>query len=109
MGYHGIYTNLSCRIVNFYNPQDGVLDYWVRNQKFLKPSLFFDTSFCYFDGTNSYFSPLLGPNSTVKDPEESRAMVGRSRTLPVGQSGPSSGHGVINSALDLNSRFGFNA
>ena len=43
----------------------------------------------------------------VTDWQESRSQVSRSRTLPIGKSGPASGHGVIQSALDLNAQFGF--
>ena len=106
-GYHGLYTNLTGRIVNFYNPQDKVLDYWVSDQKLLKPSVFFDSSFYYYDGTNCYFAPYNGIYYMITDPEETRAMVARSRTLPLGQSGPASSHGVIQSAVDLNAQFGF--
>jgi hypothetical protein len=108
MGYHGIYTNFTGRIVNFYNPLDKVLGYWVEDQKHIKPSIYFDTSYYYYDGTNSYFDPFIGFNYLVTDPEESRAMVSRSRTSPIGQSGPESAHGVIQSAVDLNAKFGFN-
>ena len=109
MGYRGIYTNFTGRIVNFYNPQDGVLNYWVTDQKLLKPSVYFDTSYYFYNGTNSYFDPPFSANYLVTDPEESRADVSRSRTLPIGQSGPASGHGVIQSAVDLNANFGFNS
>jgi hypothetical protein len=44
----------------------------------------------------------------VTDPEEGRSMVARSRTLPIGQSGPTSAHGVLTEAVDLNARYGFN-
>ncbi len=107
MGYHGIYTNFTGNIVNFYNPQDKVLDYWVDDQELLKPSYYFNTSYYYYDGVNSYYDPLIGFNYLVTDPEESRADVSRSRTLPIGQSGPASAHGVIQSAVDLNAQFGF--
>ena len=109
MGYRGIYTNFTGRIVNFYNSQDGVLNYWVTDQKLLKPSVYFDTSYYFYNGTNSYFDPPFSANYLVTDPEESRADVSRSRTLPIGQSGPASGHGVIQSAVDLNANFGFNS
>jgi hypothetical protein len=33
-------------------------------------------------------------------------MVSRARSLSIGQSGPASGHGVIQSAFDLNANFG---
>jgi hypothetical protein len=107
-GYHGIYTNLTGRIVNFYNPLDKVLGFWVDDQKLLKPSVFFDTSHYFFNGTNSHYYPFVGPGYLVTDPEESRAMVARSRTDPIGRSGPASGHGVIVSAVNLNAQFGFN-
>ena len=60
MGYHGIYTNLPGQIVNFYNPLDKVLGYWVDDQKYLKPSAYFDTSSYSYDGTNSHFVPFIG-------------------------------------------------
>ncbi len=107
MGYQGAYTNLTGNIVNFYNPQDPVLDVWVKDQEFLKPSIYFDTSYYFYDGTNSYYDPLIGFNYLVTDPEESRAMVSRSLTLPIGQSGPESLHGVIQSAIDLHTHFNF--
>jgi hypothetical protein len=108
MGYHGIYTNFTGRIVNFYNALDKVLGYWVSDQELLKPSIYFNFSQYIYDGTNSYYVPLIGSRYLVTDPQESRAMVSRSRTLSIGQSGPASPHGVIQSAVDLNARFGFN-
>ncbi len=107
MGYLGVYTNLTGNIVNFYNPQDPVLDIWVKDQEVLKPSIYFDTSNYTFDGTNSYYDPFIGFNYLVTDPEESRAEVSRSRTLPIGQSEPETPHGVIRSAIDLHARFNF--
>ena len=109
MGYHGAYTNLTGRIVNFYNPYDPVLAIWITDQELEKPSWYFilDTYYDY-DGSNSYFYPFTGPAELIADPEESRAMVARSRTLAIGQSGPSSAHGVITSAVNLNTQFGFN-
>ena len=107
MGYHGVYTNFTGKIVNFYNPQDKVLDYWVGDQEDLKPSVYFNGSTYYYDGTNSYYDPIIGSKYLVTDPEESRAMVSRSLSLPIGQSGPASAHGVIQSAVDLHAQFGF--
>jgi len=107
MGYRGIYTNLPGRIVNFYNPNDPVLDYWVTDQKRLKPTSYFSTGHYYYDGMNSYFYPTLADPYLVTDPEESRAEVSRSRTLSIGQSGPASAHGVIKSAVDLHASYGF--
>jgi hypothetical protein len=43
----------------------------------------------------------------ITDPQEARSMISRSRTLSIGQSGPASAHGVIQSAVDLNAQFGF--
>ena len=100
--------NFTGRIVNFYNPLDKVLDYWVTDQELLKPSYYFNTSYYYYDGVNSYYDPLIATHYLVTDPEESRADVSRSRTLPIGQSGPASAHGVIKSAVNLNAQFGFN-
>ena len=109
MGYRGVYTNsnFAGRVVNFYNPNDPVLDYWVTDQKKLKPTYYFSTGHYYYDGMNSYFYPALADPYLVTDPEESRADVSRSRTLPIGQSGPASAHGVIKSAVDLHANFGF--
>lgn len=111
MGYQGVYTNLSAtggNIVNFYNPNDGVLKIWITDQEDLKPSVYFDLASYYYDGTNSYYDPLIGSTYLVTDPEESRAEVSRSLTLSIGQSGPASAHGVVTSAVNLNSQFGFN-
>jgi pimeloyl-ACP methyl ester carboxylesterase len=99
MGYHGAYTNITGRLVNFFNPEDYALGTWITDQKLLKPN----TGYA-FDGTNG----LVGlPPTIVTDPQESRAMIARSRTLPIGQSGPASGHGVIESAVDLQTQLGF--
>jgi hypothetical protein len=108
MGYHGAYTNRTGRIVNFYNPNDPVLAIWITDQELEKPSWYLSTAYYYYNGTNSYFYPFVGSGYLVTDPEESRAMVARSRTLSIGQSGPASAHGVIQSAVNLNTQFGFN-
>lgn len=102
MGYHGVYTNMTNRIVNFYNANDPVLAFWARAQASLKPSVNYS-----YDGTNSWYE-FLGTDYMVTDPQESRAMVSRSRTLSIGQSGPASAHGVIQSAVDLHAQYGFN-
>jgi predicted esterase len=109
MGYRGIYTNsnFAGRIVNFYNPNDPVLDWWVTDQIALKPSVYFSGTTYFYDGTNSYYDPIFSPKYLVTDPEESRAEVSRSRSLPIGQSGPASAHGVIKSAVDLHASYGF--
>ncbi|MGO8766905.1 MAG: hypothetical protein ACLQSR_17445, partial [Limisphaerales bacterium] len=62
-----------------------------------------------YDGINGWYNTPIGSgNYMVTDPEESRAMVARSLTLPIGQSPPESAHGVINSGVDLKADFGFN-
>ena len=105
MGYRGIYTNLPGRIVNFYNPNDPVLAVWQSDQGAAKPNVT-ATPYTYFSGVGSY-NPGFGLGYIVTDPEESRAFISRSRTLSIGQSGPTSFHGVISSGLDLNAQFGF--
>jgi hypothetical protein len=109
MGYQGIYTNLSGNIVNFYNTNDPVLAIWIKDQELEKPSWYGSSAHYFYNGTNSYYFPAIEPGSyIVNDPEETRAMVARSRTLAVGQSPPASAHGVIQSAVDLKASFGFN-
>ena len=105
MGYHGIYTNLTGNIVNFYNSQDKVLGYWYDAQEYFKPSsdYSFDGTYSWF--TNSFFSYM------VTDSQESRANVSRSRTSSIGAQSIESGEskqGVISSTVDLNAQFGFN-
>jgi len=103
MGYRGVYTNLTGRIVNFYNPEDGVLAIWELDQIYDKPSINYS-----HDGTNSFYTDFFSNKILVADPQEARAMVARARTLSIGQTGPASGHGVIESAVNLNAQFGFN-
>jgi hypothetical protein len=116
MGYHGAYTNftaLTGRIVNFYNPLDPVLDWWVTDQEKGKPDGYLQNqivpcAYYTFDSVNGWHHNILGfTDYQVTDPEESRAMISRSLTLPVGQSGPVSAHGVIQSAVDLHASFNF--
>jgi hypothetical protein len=102
MGYGGIYTNITGKIVNFYNPEDGVLAIWETDQIDDKPSVYYS-----YDGTNCWYVNFLFAKSLVTDFEETRSMVSRSRTLSIGQSGPASAHGVIQSAVNLNTQFGF--
>ena len=107
MGYHGVYTNFTGRIVNFYNYYDPVLNVWIADQLEMKPNNFLFGADYFFDGTNSWHVIEGRPPLLVTDPQQARSMVSRSRTLPIGQSGPASGHGVINSAVDLNAQYGF--
>jgi hypothetical protein len=100
-GYRNVYSGLAGKIVNFYNPQDAVLDIWINDQQVVKPSAgyHYDLTDIWYDGN------IVGRQ--VTDSQEARAMVSRSRTLPIGQSGPPPGHGVIVSSVDLNAQFGF--
>jgi hypothetical protein len=113
MGYHGIYANLTGRIVNFYNSLDPVLNWWVTDQADFKPdglaeSQLLPVTYYTFDEANSWHHNILGiADYQVTDSQESRAMVSRSLTLPIGQSGPESSHGVIQSAVDLHAHFNF--
>jgi hypothetical protein len=105
MGYHGVYTNLTGRpgqIVNFYNTNDPVLSWWVFDQEHFKPN----PNYFYNGTTTTNYGTI--PGYAVTDPQESRANVSRSRTDAIGQSGPASAHGVIQSAIDLKAQFGFN-
>ena len=115
MGYRGAYTNLPGQIVNFYNTNDPVLKLWMFDQGAGKPDgylvHFLETPVSYYssDGTNGWYNAALGFRSyMVTDPEESRAFVSRSRTLPIGQSGTETGHGVVQSGVDMHARYGFN-
>src|SRR5207245_2658730 len=65
------------------------------------------TPFYTYDGTNGWHFNLTFSSYLVTDPQESRAFISRSRTQPVGRSGPTAAHGVIESAVDLNAHFGF--
>lgn len=105
MGYRGAYTNMTGRIVNFYNVEDPVLDQWINNHGGAKPNV--PATPYRYDGTNDTYEPTFGSSYIVTDPQESRAFVSRSRTLPIGQSGPETSYGVIQSGVNLNSRFGF--
>ena len=108
MGYHGIYTNFTGNIVNFYNPNDPVLAYWVTDQEAGKPNGYTEhllelippllpiSPYYSYDGVNGWHNTALGFVSyLVTDPQESRAMLSRSRTYSIGQNGPASAHGVI--------------
>jgi hypothetical protein len=115
MGYRGVYTNFTGRIVNFYNPYDSVLFCWLADQAGAKPDGCLENGaiplvpYYTYDGTNCLHHSLFNLSTyLVTDPQESRAMISRSRTQPIGRSGPASGHGVIQSAVDLNAQFGFN-
>jgi hypothetical protein len=109
MGYPGVYTNFTGHIVNYYNFYDPVLDIWLANELELKPNEFaFNGGNYVYNRTNSYYLIDGSPVYLVTDPQESRAMVSRSLTLPIGQSGPTTQHGVINSGVDLHASFGFN-
>jgi hypothetical protein len=110
MGYHGIYTNLTGRIVNFYNEEDFALVTgttlfglfpvnWIQNQKLDKPSLFYS-----YDGTHSIYMSLIS-SYLVTDTQECRANVSRSRTDAVGSTAGLGG--AIQNSIDLHAQFGF--
>jgi hypothetical protein len=120
VGYQGIYTNFTGRIVNFYNPFDPVLAWWVTDQAAGKPNAYAEhllelvpplvpvSPYYSYDGTTGWYNVPIGSGSyLVTDPQESRAMLSRSLTDPIGRSGPASAHGVIQSAVDLNAQYGF--
>jgi hypothetical protein len=121
MGYHGIYTNFPGQIVNFYNTNDPVLACWVLDQAAAKPDGLLKhlaelatppyipiSPYYSYSGTNGWHYSFPLSSYLVTDPQESRAYVSRSLTLPIGQSGPESQHGVIKSGVDLNARYKFN-
>jgi hypothetical protein len=103
MGYQGVYTNLTGRIINFYNPNDPVLAVWNEDQIDDKPSGYYS-----YDGTNCWYTDFFFISHLVTDFQETRAMVSRSRSLSVGQSGPDTAHGVILSGVNLNTQYNFN-
>jgi Alpha/beta hydrolase of unknown function (DUF900) len=120
MGYQGVYTNMTGNIVNFYNPLDPVLDWWVtdqaggkpdgyaKHQLELIPPLIPVSPYYSYDGTNGWYNTPVGSGTyQITDSQESRAMVSRSLTLPIGQSGPETAHGVIKSGIDLHANFNF--
>ena len=110
MGYRGIYTNFTGRVVSLFNTNDGTLKgKWLElGQRWpVKP-----TRPWGYDGTNSwanYIYPRSAPMYLVTDSQESRALVSRSRTLAAGMLGPIPGQttqGVIQSAVDIRTQFG---
>jgi pimeloyl-ACP methyl ester carboxylesterase len=96
MGYHGAHTNITGRIVNYFNVDDGLLKLWVTDQKDFKPSPNYS-----YNGTNCWY---LDPPRLVLDPQESRGHIARSRTLAVGAEGTTAG--VVQSAINLKTQFG---
>ena len=118
MGYRGIYTNITGRVVNFYNPVDyalvtgtvlyGILQAnWEENERLTKPDGLPGARNYTSDGTNGYAILDGAPPRLVTDSQECRGMVSRSRTKAVGaQTGVG---GVVNSNLSVNlqTTFGF--
>ncbi len=107
LGYRGTYTNLTGRLVNFFNTNDFVLGVWIENHRFGKPSQFYS-----YNGTNCWYlyDSDLGLYRQVTDSQESRAMIARSRTQPIGRLGPTVGQisqGIIGATVNLNTQFGF--
>jgi hypothetical protein len=108
MGYHGVFTNLTGRVVNYFNTNDfllatgkkfGAPANWEFNQG-LKPDDDFGS-----DGTNVWEYVTGVPNMPITDPEMSRAFVARSRTKAVGAL--SGLGGVVSASVDLHAQFGF--
>ena len=79
-----------------------MLAIWQIDQTDAKPGSY------VYDGTNCWYVDFFFIRHLVTDQEEARAMVARARTLSIGQSGPTSAHGVIQSAVNLNAQFNFN-
>jgi hypothetical protein len=113
MGYHGVYTNMTGNIVSYFNPQDSVLNIWNADQAAGKPNGYANhvitplAPYYSYDGANGWWNGILGglfSSYQVTDPQESRAMISRSRTQPVGRQDTS---GVINQTIDLHAQFGF--
>jgi hypothetical protein len=113
MGYRGVYTNMTGKIVSFYNPKDYVLGIWLVDQSAGKPNGYANhllsqlASYYSYDGVNGWNNGMffgIFSSVLVTDQQESRAMISRSRTAPVGRQNTG---GVINSTIDLNAQFGF--
>jgi len=77
---------------------------WVLNQKLYKPNGALTGANYFYDGVNGWQVIEGAPNRLVTDPQESRALISRSRTLSIGAQ---SAQGVIDSAVDLHVQFGF--
>jgi Concanavalin A-like lectin/glucanases superfamily/Alpha/beta hydrolase of unknown function (DUF900) len=117
-GYNGCWTNVSGNIVNFINTNDFALvsgSYgplhanWIANQASQKPESYSDGSFYGFN-TNTQVSTYYQSGSgsyTVSDLQECRAMVARSRTMPVGGQGGLGGIINSNATVDLIANYGF--
>jgi hypothetical protein len=113
MGYHGAYTNMTGKIVSYFNPNDSVLGIWLVDQAAGKPDGYANhlvsslAPYYSYDGANGYYNGILSGifySYLVSDPEESRAMISRSLTGPVGRETTA---GVINSTINLGTQFGF--
>lgn len=116
MGYRGVYTNMANlpgKIVSYYNSQDSVLNIWNADQSAGKPNGYANhvltplASYYSYDGVNGWNNGMffgLFSSVLVTDPQESRAMISRSRTQAVGRQDTG---GVINSEIDLHAQFGF--
>jgi len=119
MGYHGIYTNFTGRIVSCFNTNDSVLNVWMADQAAAKPDSYINhvlfplAPYYSYDGANGWWHGIiygLFSSYLVTDPQESRAMISRSHTQPIGRMGPSTGQtkqGVIGSTINLAAQFGF--
>lgn len=118
MGYRGIYTNITGRVVNFYNPADyalatgtvlyGILQAnWEENERLTKPDGLPGARNYTSDGTNGYADLIGAPPRLVTDSQECRGMVSRSRTKAVGTLTGVGGVVDFSRSANLQTAFGF--
>ncbi len=122
-GYHGYFTNITGRIINFYNPVDfalvggtciGLDTNWEKNHESQKPETIAFPATVYGFNTNALecFADVTVHTTTTRrilsDSDEKKAMVARTRSKAVGALANVGGVLSTNGAIDLNSVFGFN-
>jgi hypothetical protein len=115
MGYLGVYTNMSGNIVSFFNTNDSALNVWAADQAAGKPDGYANyvltglPGYYSYDGSHGLYNGLIS-SYVVTDPQESRAMISRALTQPIGRLAPNSGEttqGVVRATVDLAAQFGF--
>lgn len=116
-GYHGYFAGLQGNLVNFYNTNDFALvsgSYydiaanWVQDQKTQKPEAFLNgPSYIYYPSNETTIAYYTLSSYTVTDMQESKALVARSRSNPVGAQPGVGGPLNTDAAVDLKSSFGF--
>jgi hypothetical protein len=109
-GYDGQYANLPANIVNFFNPDDfalssGTVGNWEQNHVVTKPSNFGVKYWLYDPNLGGAKRGVGTTLESVTDLDETRSMIARTRSKPVG-SHPGVGGSVIGE-VDLRGRFGF--